>query len=127
MEEADDNMKGEQLGDKRWHHDETEQISSGNRYSGSSEHVHDTSDDDDEDPRPAKRRKLPVSTEGIPTPHREHTPPRWPSPPHCFMPLSKEQVEVDDAESQADHGFLPHPISDDLHRNLRDSQSPSAT
>jgi hypothetical protein len=45
-------------GEKRRHPDETE-IGSDTHHPGASDRSHNTGDEDDEDPRPAKRRKLP--------------------------------------------------------------------
>jgi hypothetical protein len=52
-EEAEDDGAQGQGGEKRQHEDETEAISSDIRLSESSDHIHDTSDEDDMDPRPA--------------------------------------------------------------------------
>jgi hypothetical protein len=68
----DDNGEQEQQGKKRRHLAKTEQIRSDNRHSKRHDH---TSDDGDEDPRPAKRRKLPVNTDEMLTPPCEHSPP----------------------------------------------------
>lgn len=85
----------------------TEQIRSDNRNSKRHDH---TSDDGDENPRPAKRRKLPVNTDEMLTPPREHSPPQRFRTPHEFIPPSSTQVEVDVVASQADHRCLPSPV-----------------
>jgi hypothetical protein len=54
----DDNTEREQYGGERWYEDETEKISSGIQHSRDYNHSHDTSDEDDEGPQLAKRRRL---------------------------------------------------------------------
>jgi hypothetical protein len=81
----DDDDDREQQGEKRWHQDEIEQICTNVYYSKNSGHSHDTSNED-EDPRPAKRRKFCLRR-----------------PRSLTLPLAT-QVEIDDAQSYADHG-----------------------
>ncbi|CZR65262.1 uncharacterized protein PAC_15162 [Phialocephala subalpina] len=109
--------------------DEAEETSSGIYQSEGNERRHDTGDEDDEEPRPEKRRKLPsVSTDVALTP-LEHSPTPHLRRPHSLMPSSTTQSEMGDARSQADHGHLPA-LSDDgqhHHHPPRASRSPSAT
>jgi hypothetical protein len=84
-EDDDDNDNdGEQRGEKRRHQDEIEQIRSKVHHSEKSGHSHDTSSED-EDPRSAKRRKFRLRS------------------PHSLTPPLATQVEIKDAQSQADH------------------------
>jgi hypothetical protein len=50
--------RGEKRGEKRGRQDRNEEISRDSHHSEDSDCRHNTSDEDDEDPRPAKRRKL---------------------------------------------------------------------
>jgi hypothetical protein len=58
-DDDDDGEERGRQGEKRRHQGEAEEISSDNYHPQASERSHDTSDEDDEDPRPAKRRKFP--------------------------------------------------------------------
>jgi hypothetical protein len=55
---GDDGEERGQWGQKRQHQDEAEEVSSGNHHPKGSDRGHNTSDEDDKDPRPAKKRKL---------------------------------------------------------------------
>jgi hypothetical protein len=58
-DDGGDGEEGEERGEKRRHLDETEIRNSDIYLPESSDRSHNISDEDDEDPRPAKRRKLP--------------------------------------------------------------------
>ena len=120
-DDDDDNGEREQRGGKRQHHDE--ETSSGIYHSEGNERSHDTGHEDDEEPRPAKRRKLPsVSTDVALTPLLEHSPTPHLRRPRSLTPSSTAQPEMGDAQSQADHGHPPT-LADDPPRV---SRSPSA-
>jgi hypothetical protein len=91
MREEDDDYDGgddgdrEQQREKRRHQDEIEQICTNVYHSKNSSHSHDTSSED-EDPRPAKRQKFRLRR------------------PRSLTPPLATQVEIDDAQSHADHG-----------------------
>jgi len=101
----DDDDDGEQQGEKRRHQDEIEQIHTNVYYSKNSGHSHNTSSED-EDPRPAKRRKFRLRR------------------PRSLTPPLAMQVEIDDAQSHADHGCpLDHIPSD----HLQSKKAPNPT
>lgn len=79
----DDNREQEQRGKKRWRHDKAEE-GSGFHHSKSSGDGRDTSSENDEDPRPVKRRKLRLA------PAHEGLTPR----PQNLTPPSATQLEV---------------------------------
>jgi hypothetical protein len=121
-DDGDDDEKREQRRVKR-HRGETEEISRDIHYSEGSEYSHDAGDEDDEDPRPAKRRKLPrVSTDVAATPPRGHSQKSRLRQPHRFKPSL-----IDDAQSQAEYKHPPTPADDEHHCTPRISRSPSAT
>ena len=93
-EEDDNDDDGEQRGEKRRHQDEIEQIRTNVNHSNNSGHSHDTSSED-EDPRPAKRRKFRLIR------------------PRSLTPPLPTQVEIDNAQSHADHGCSPARIPGD--------------
>jgi hypothetical protein len=108
---------------KRQHKDETEAIISDIRHPESTDYSHDTSDEDDDDPRPAKRRKLPI----ISTSHSMH------NPKHCVIrsdsvtPPSATQHKRDELQHQANHGHPSTLIGNDRHHTPRTPHSPSVT
>lgn len=122
-EEADDNWEGgqEQRGEKRQRRDATEGLSS---------EIHDfeSSDEDDEGPRPAKRRKLPsISADTALSPPSEPGPGRRVVRHGRLTPPSASQHEADDVQSAAERGCSP-----DLAENKRQCapqtpRGPSAT
>jgi hypothetical protein len=57
-EDGDDEEERESQEKKRRHQDEAKEIGSGIHQPESSEHGHNTNDEDDGDPQPAKRQKL---------------------------------------------------------------------
>jgi hypothetical protein len=97
----------EQRREMQRHQDEIEQIRSNVHHSENSDHSHDTSSED-EDPRPAKRRKFRL----------RH--------PRSLTPPLTTQVEIHDTQSQADHGCPPVPIDNEHLHTSRTSRSPSA-
>ncbi|CZR65297.1 uncharacterized protein PAC_15197 [Phialocephala subalpina] len=116
MREGDYDYDGE------WRHqDDAEEVNSGIHQSESSDHSHDTNDEDDGDPRPAKRQKRSlVHIVKAVTPPREH------SQAPRLTPSSTMQPEMDEARSQAEHGHLPTPADDEHHHTPRTPRSPSA-
>jgi hypothetical protein len=103
MREDDDNK--EQRGEKRRHQDEIEQIRTNVYYSKNSGHSHNTSSED-EDPRPAKRQKFRLRR------------------PRSLTPPLATQVEIDDAQSCADHRCLLDRILSD---HLQSKKAPNPT
>ena len=106
-DDDDDDDDGEQRGEKRWHQDEIEQIRTNVYHSKNSGHSHDTSKED-EDPRPAKQRKFRLGR------------------PRSLTPPLATQVEIDDAQSHADHGCPPARIPGDHLQFKMASNSTSA-
>jgi hypothetical protein len=118
-EVVDNNGKPErgQRGQKRRRQDGKEEVSSNIYQSEGSDYSHNTNGEDDEDdekPRPAKRRKLPSRLT-----HKVLT-------PHSATPPLDSQIEVDDAQSQADPENPSAPLDDVQHPISRMSQSPPA-
>jgi hypothetical protein len=103
-EEGDDDGEREQRGEKRRHQDEAEE-SSGIHHSESSGDGRDTSSENDEDPRPAKRRKLRSA------PAHEGLTPR----PQNLTPPSATQLEVTsrcDNQPKSRKSSSPSPTGD---------------
>ncbi|MAD85804.1 MAG: hypothetical protein CL912_22810 [Deltaproteobacteria bacterium] len=72
--ERDMQLEDDDDGEERRHQDGLEEAS-GNHYLKGSDRSYDTSDEDDENPRPAKRRNLPTApTDNALTPPDEPTP-----------------------------------------------------
>ncbi|PVH79397.1 hypothetical protein DL98DRAFT_589462 [Cadophora sp. DSE1049] len=85
--------------------------------SGNTDGNHNTCDTTDEDPRPAKRRK-PRSAPAVTAPlHLRQSRPRM---------LHSTNVEIDDAQSQADCGYRSTLVDDEHHYTPRTSRSPPA-
>jgi hypothetical protein len=124
MREGDDDREREQQREKRRHQDETKEISSDIHNSKSSDQSHNTSDEDDKDLRLAKRQKLSpvsrVSTDVVPMPSCLRR-------PHSLTPPSPTQLEMDDAQSQAEQEYPPIFEDYEHHRTSQTSRSPSAT
>ncbi|KAL2357207.1 hypothetical protein BJ546DRAFT_967135 [Cryomyces antarcticus] len=120
---ADDNGKGEQeqRGEKRQRQDSTEGLSSEVRNS-------ESSDEDDEDPRPAKRRKLPsINTGTALSPLSRPGPERRMVQHGRLTPPSAPQHEAYDVQSLAEHGCSPA-LADNKRQHIpRTPRSPSAT
>jgi hypothetical protein len=106
-DDDDGDDDGEQRREKRRHQDEIEQNRSNVHYPENSDHNHHTSSED-EDPRPAKRRKFRVTH------------------PRSLTPLLTTKVEIDNAQSQADHRCPPARIDDEHRHTPQTSRSPSA-
>jgi hypothetical protein len=85
----------------------------------------DTGDEDDEDLRPTKRRKLPLGRidKGLEEP-RDHGAKLGVRRPRRLTSPSSMQIEIDDVQSQTVH---PRFIDNKRHDTLRSSRSPSAT
>ena len=101
----DDNGEREQRGEKRRHQDEAEE-SSGIHHSESSGDGRNTSSENDEDPRPAKRRKLRSA------PAHESLTPR----PQNLTPPSATQLEVTsrcDNQPESRKSSSPSPTGDE--------------
>jgi hypothetical protein len=127
-DDEDDDREQGQHREKRRRQNETEEINNDIHHSESSDRSYDTNSEDDEDPRPAKKRKLPtISTDMALTPPREHSLKPRLTPPHSLTPPSATQLKMDNAQSQADHRHPPTPIYDEHHHTPGTSQSPSAT
>jgi hypothetical protein len=102
-DDGNDNREREQQGGKRQH--QVAGISTG--------HSHDTDDEGDENPRPAKRgRPSPVSPSVLPTPPFERSSKPCLRQPHSLTLPSTTQPEIDESPSQADHGHLSTQIDD---------------
>ena len=120
----DDNREREQRGGKRQHQDEG--ISSGIRHSESSGHSRGTDDEDDENPRPAKRRRLPPASPDVPpTLPLEHSPKPCLRQPRSLTPSSTTQLEIGELPPQADHRHLSTPVGDEHYCTRPTSRSPS--
>ncbi|KAF8850006.1 hypothetical protein BDZ45DRAFT_697068 [Acephala macrosclerotiorum] len=127
-EDQDEEEPQEQQGAKRRHQGGAEETSSGIHQSGGNECSHDTGDEHDEEPRLAKRRKLPlVSTDVALTPSLEHSPKPCLRQSHGLAPSSTTQSEMDESPPQADHGHLSTPGDDEHHYPPPTSRSPSVT
>jgi hypothetical protein len=104
-EEGDDDWEWEQRGEKRRHQDEAEE-SSGIHHSESSGDSRNTSSENDEDPRPAKRRKLRSA------PAHEGLTPR----PQNLTPPSATQLKVTsrcDNQPESRKSSSPSPTGDE--------------
>lgn len=128
-EDQDEEEPQEQQGEKRRRHqDGAEEASSGIHQSESNERSHDTDDEDDEVPRPAKRRKLPLVSPDVPlTAPLEHSPNPFLRQPHGLTLSSTAQPEMDESPPEADHGHLSTPRNDEHHYTPPTSRSPSLT
>jgi hypothetical protein len=101
----DDNGDREQRGEKWRHQDEAEESGSIHHFESSGD-SHDTSSEDDEDPRPVKRRKL------RPAPAHKGLPPQ----PQNLTPLSAAQLEVTlrcDSQLQSQKSLSPSRTGDE--------------
>jgi len=98
--EDDDKPEREPQGAKRRHQDRKEETSSDMHYAEDSDRSHKTNDmdiEDDEDPQPAKRRKLPpVPTDNALTPPCKYRPKRRLRGPHNLTPPSTSQSKIVD-------------------------------
>jgi hypothetical protein len=101
--------------EKKGRQDTHTEISSETHYSVNTD---DTCDTDDEDPRPAKRRK-PRSAPAVTVPLHFRS--------HPLVLPSTTNLEVGDAQPQADHGCSPAFIHNEHCHASRTSRSPSAT
>jgi hypothetical protein len=106
--EDEGSRKREQQGEKLQYLGEIEQKSNDVHHSESSDHSHDTSSFD-EDLWPVKRRR-----------------PRLGRPRSLTPPLAT-QVEINDAQSQADHGYPQAPINNEHHPSRTSRSSSAAT
>jgi hypothetical protein len=100
--------------EKRGHQDAHTEFSTEAQHSVNND---DTCDTDDEDPRPAKRRKLRSA--------RAVTPPLYLRRSSPVGPPLTTRPEIDDAQSQDNHGCSPTFV-DEQHCASRTSRSPSA-
>jgi hypothetical protein len=124
-DDYDDDGERGQRGEKRPHQDEAEEISSDNCHPKDSDCSHDTGDEDD-DPRPAKRRKLPPApTDKALTPPLAYNSEAGPKQRHNLTTPSTTQLELDDTQSRVDRGSLPTPVDSEQHHMPRPSRSPS--
>jgi hypothetical protein len=83
--------------------------------------------EDDEEPRPAKRRKLPSApTHQALSPPLDYNSKARLEQPYSIAPHLATQLEVDDTHSQADPENPPTPVDDEQHNISRTSRSPSA-
>jgi hypothetical protein len=108
-------------------------MNSGIRHSESSDDSHyangqddEGEGEDDEDPRPVKRRKLPLMSTKVLTSFGHRLTPRL-TQPHSLTPSSTTEPEIDDSQSLADQRLLPTSVDNQHHLTPRPSQSPSPT
>jgi hypothetical protein len=125
--EDDDDRIAEGRGEKQQHQDEAEEISSDIHHTEGSDHIHNTSDEDDEDPQPSKRRKRPSLSDRALAALRDQSPKSRLRRPRSLTPPSATQLEVDDAQFQANHGRPPTPVDDGHYPSPRTSLGPSVS
>jgi hypothetical protein len=104
---------------KRRHQDIHTKISSETYCSVNTDDNHHTCDTDDEDPRPAKRRKPHLAPTGTPPPHLRRSRP--------LESFSITSLEIDDAQPQANFGCPSTLVDDEHHHTPRTSRSPPAS
>jgi hypothetical protein len=102
------------------------EISSETHHSVNTDNNHNTCDTDDEDPRPAKRRKPRAAPAATPAICKRHTPELRLGEPGPLVVLSATTPEIDDAQPQADNGCPSTFVDNSHHHALRTSRSPSA-
>lgn len=113
-------------GGKRRHQDLHTETGSETHYSVNTDNNHNTCDTEDEDPRPAKRRKPRAAPTAAPTTCRRHTSELRLGQTRPLVVPSTARPEIDDAQSQADDG-CSSTFVDKSHRHAsRSSRSPSA-
>ena len=121
-EKDDSNDDNGKCGEKQRHQDEAEEISSGIHRSKTRNDSHDANGEDDEDPQPAKRRKLrPVSTQN-PTLSLDHSPMWRLRPFRSRTPSSTTQS--DDAQCHANRRRLQTPVDDQQNHTPRSFSKP---
>ncbi|KAH6701257.1 hypothetical protein BKA61DRAFT_182525 [Leptodontidium sp. MPI-SDFR-AT-0119] len=111
---------------KRGHQDMHTETSSDTHHSVNTDDHHNTCDTNDEDPRPAKRRKPRLASTVTPTTSRRHALKVHVRQPGPFVALSTATPEIDDAQLQVDHECQSTFVVNSHQHASRPSRSPSA-
>jgi hypothetical protein len=113
-------------GEERRHQDTYIEIRSETHHSVNTDDNNNTCDTGDEDPRPAKRRKLRAAPAATPTICRKHPPKLRLGQHRPLVALSTTRSKMNDAQPQANHGHLSNFVDKSYRHVSRSSRSPSA-